>query len=122
MEENNEQCLCPACTDGPLVQKVKAMLANKTHLWEILLTIAAAVDEVKKTADDARKAIDEYVPTSLADNSVSNATLQERCVTVENLNDACVTVQKLTDGCVEYLVLETKRRIEDELHEDAGSE
>ena len=116
MEENNEQCLCPACTDGPLVQKVKAMLANKTHLWEILLTIAAAVDEVKKTADDARKAIDEYVAT------ISNEMLQERCVKVENLNDACVTMQKLTAGCVEYLVRETKRRIEDELHEDTGAE
>ena len=114
MEENNEQCLCPACTDGPLVQKVKAMLANKTHLWEILLTIAAAVDEVKKTSDDARNAIDEFTP--LTENSVSNEMLQERCVTVENLNDACVTVDKMTDGCVEYLVRETKRRIEDELH------
>ena len=104
MEENNEQCLCPVCTDGPLVQKVKAMLANKTHLWEILLTIAAAVDEVKKTVDNT-------VP--LTENSISNEMLQERCVAVENLNDACVTVEKLTDGCVEYLVRETKRRIEE---------
>lgn len=115
MEDNNE-CLCPACTDGPLVQKVKTMLANKTHLWEILLTIAAAVDEVKKTAEEAKTAIDEFVP--LETNSVSNEMLQELCVNVENLNDACVTVQKLTDGCVEYLVRETKRRIEDEQHDD----
>lgn len=115
MEDNNE-CLCPACTDGPLVQKVKTMLTNKTHLWEILLTIAAAVDEVKKTAEDAKTAIEEFVP--LTENSVSNEMLQERCVTVENLNNACVTIEKLTDGCLEYLVRETKRRIEDEQHDD----
>lgn len=104
MAENNEKCFCPACTDGTLVQKVKAMLANKTNIVEILLTIAAAVDELKKTVDDT-------VP--LTENSVSNEMLQERCVTVENLNDACVTVEKMTEGCVEYLVRETKRRIEE---------
>lgn len=55
----NERCLCPCCADGPLVQKVKELLEKKTHPWEIMLTIAAAVDELKKTVDDIKNVIDE---------------------------------------------------------------
>lgn len=117
MTEGNETCNCPECREpGPTLKTVTEMIDAKASPREVFMTLAAAIDQIRDEAkNEVQKMLNEY---TTPDNSVTNAMLKADAVDVENLVDHCVTKDKLSEASIEYLVRETKKRIEDEANEE----
>lgn len=118
MAEENVNCNCPECREpGPTLKKVTEMIDAKASPREVFMTLAAAIDQIRDEAkNEVQRMLNEY---TTPDNSITNAMLKAHVVDVENLSDGCVTLDKLSsEGVIEYLVRETKKRIEDESNEE----
>lgn len=117
MEKEIKVCVCPDCNEpGDMVKKILEMHAKKVSTLEALLTLAAAIDTLTaQVKAEVKQMLDGY---TTPDDSVTHEMLKARSVDTENMVDHSVTLDKLSvEGVIEYLVRETKKRIEDEMHD-----
>lgn len=117
MAEENVNCNCPECREpGPTLKKVTEMIDAKASPREVFMTLAAAIDQIRDEAkNEVQRMLNEY---TTPDDSVTHEMLKAHAVGTENMADESVTKDKLSDGVIEYLVRETKKRIEDEANEE----
>lgn len=118
MAEENMNCNCPECREpGPTLKKVTEMIDAKASPREVFMTLAAAIDQIRDEAkNEVQKMLNDY---TTPDDSVTHEMLKAHAVGTENIADGSVTLDKMsTSGVIEYLVRETKKRIEDEANEE----